>query len=242
VSAVVWVLLAVASLLTATVSGVLGMAGGIALLGVMAVVLPAPAVVPIHGVVQLGSNLSRTLVLLKKVHWPIFAWYAPALGAGVAVAALVWQGDLAWFRPAIGVFILVFLVVRRKQPKLRKLPLWLYAPVGLVTGFLTLFIGATGPFIAPFFFRDDLDKEQIIATKAICQTVGHLLKLPAFLAIGFDYIPYLPLLGVLLLCTIAGTLVGRQVLERISERTFGIVFEVVLGGIALLLIFRPSLV
>ena len=68
-----WVLLAVVAFATATVSGVLGMAGGIALLGVMAMLLPAPAVVPIHGAVQLASNLSRTLVLLKKVHWRIVA-------------------------------------------------------------------------------------------------------------------------------------------------------------------------
>ena len=68
-----------------------------------------------------------------------------------------------------------------------------------------MFVGATGPFIAPFFLRDDFEKEEVIATKAACQMVGHGLKIPAVLIIGFEYSAHLPLLGLL----VAGVILGR---------------------------------
>ena len=43
----------------------------------------------------------------------------------------------------------------------RNVPMFIYPIIGLIAGFVTIFIGATGPLIAPFFLRDDLDKEGI---------------------------------------------------------------------------------
>jgi uncharacterized membrane protein YfcA len=224
---------------TSTISGVLGMAGGIALLGVMTAVLPARLVVPLHGLVQLVSNFTRTLVYLKHVHWRLFAIYTLPAAVGATCAALLWSGtEIPAFRGGIGVFILVFLWWRRRAPKLRALPYWTYAPLGAVTGFVAVFVGATGPFVAPFFFRDDLEKEQIIATKAVCQAFVHFMKIPAFLAVGFDYLSHATLSGVLIVCVVLGTLAGRWVLTRISRKTFVRVFETVLIGVALYLIGR----
>lgn len=233
----IWIVLIVAALVTSAISGVLGMAGGIALLGVMTAVLAEGAVVPLHGVVQLSSNFTRTIVFLRDVRWKVFLIYAVPVAAGVAVASLIWSSEkLSWFRPAIGVFILVFLWRRRKEPKLRRFPLWIYVPLGLVTGFLTIFVGATGPFIAPFFLRDDFSKENVVATKAACQSWGHVLKIPAFLALGFDFVPHLPLLGAMVAAVIAGTIVGKSILKKISKRVFTAIFEIVLAGIAAYLI------
>ena len=53
------IVLVVACFITATISGILGMAGGVTLLGVMTALLPAPTVVPLHGIVQLASNWTR---------------------------------------------------------------------------------------------------------------------------------------------------------------------------------------
>ncbi|MFH1723244.1 MAG: sulfite exporter TauE/SafE family protein [Elusimicrobiota bacterium] len=238
-----WAVLPAAAYLAAAVSGMLGMAGGISLLGVMTAVLPAGHVVPIHGAVQLVSNITRTLVYLRHVYWRVFFTFAPTVLLGAAAAAAVWSGGkLAWFRPGIGVFILAFLVWRRRAPKLRNLPLWTYLPLGLVTGFLAIFVGAIGPFIAPFFLRDDFPKERVIATKAVCQAWTHVLKIPAFLALGFDYFAHGKLTAVLLACVVFGTLTGRWLLSRLKQETFVVLYEAVLGAIALYLIVsgRPG--
>ncbi len=236
-NSVVFAILIPAAFITSTVSGFLGMAGGISLLAVMTAVLPAAHVVPIHGAVQLASNFTRTLVYIRHVYWKIFFVYAVPVTFGVAAAASVWAGDkLAWFKPGIGVFILIFLIWRRFKPKLRNVPLWWYAPVGLAAGFLTIFVGAVGPFIAPFFLRDDFKKEQVIATKAVCQAWGHFLKIPAFIALGFPFEEHGRLMGALFVCVLLGTITGRWLLNRISKERFVLVYEFVLGTIALYLI------
>jgi uncharacterized membrane protein YfcA len=230
-------ILFVASLVTSTVSGALGMAGGIALLGVMTTLLPAADVVPLHGVVQLASNLTRTFAFRKLVNRRMFWAYAPLALVGTVLATLVRSKiELGWFEPVVGVFILAVLAWRRYAPKLRALPMWSYAPLGFVVGFLSIFLGATGPLLAPFFLRDDLDKEEVIATQAACQTWVHLLKIPAFLSLGFDYLPHLGLLAGLLLAVVIGTYVGKHMLERLSQATFVIIFQLVLIVMAVHLI------
>ncbi len=229
--------LVVACFATATISAILGMAGGVTLLGIMTALLPAPVVVPLHGIVQLASNWTRTWAFRRYVRWPIlFAFMAPSV-AGVAIAANIWADlKLTWFRAWIGAFILFFLVWRRYKPKLRNPPIWSYAVLGLAAGLLAIFVGATGPFLAPFFLRDDFENEQVIATKAVCQTWLHLLKIPAFLALDFDYVPYAPLLVALAVAVIGGTYFGKHLLSRISKERFVFWFQLVLAILAVYLI------
>lgn len=231
------IVLVVACFVTATISGILGMAGGVTLLGVMTALLPAPVVVPLHGIVQLASNWTRTWAFRKHVRWSIFfAFMVPAVG-GVAIAANIW-GDLklTWFKAWIGAFILAFLVWRRYKPKLRHPPIWSYGALGLAAGLLAIFVGATGPFLAPFFLRDDFENEEVIATKALCQTWLHLLKIPAFLALSFDYSPYVAVLVALAGAVIGGTYFGKHLLSRISKERFVFWFQLVLGALAVYLI------
>jgi uncharacterized membrane protein YfcA len=208
------------------------------LLGVMTALLPARDVVPIHGVVQLASNFTRTLLLIRSVRWRVFAIYTLPYLIGIALATSLWSGAaLEWFSAAIGVFLLAFLIFRRKKPKLRALPMWSYAPLGAATGFLAIFVGATGPFIAPFFLRDDFTQEETVATSAMCQSLGHVAKIPAFLALGYDFVPMLVPLAALIAASIIGTFFGRRVLAKLPRTTFTIVFEVTLVLIAAFLIW-----
>jgi len=231
------VVLVVACFVTATISGILGMAGGVTLLGVMTALLPAPVVVPLHGIVQLASNWTRTWAFRRHVRWSIFfAFMVPAV-AGVALAANIWSDlKLTWFRAWIGAFILLFLVWRRYKPKLRNPPTWSYAVLGFAAGLLAIFVGATGPFLAPFFLRGDFDNEEVIATKAVCQTWLHLLKIPAFLALSFNYTPYTPVLVGLVVAVVGGTYLGKYLLSRISKERFVFWFQLVLGILAVYLI------
>ena len=230
-------ILVVAALITSTISGFLGMAGGVTLLGLMTAIMPAKLVIPIHGVVQLASNLTRTYAFHKHVRWSIFGVFVLPAALGVMIATQLWSEDkLVWFRAWIGLFILFFLVWRRYQPQLRNLPLYSYAILGLATGVLGIFVGATGPFLAPFFLRDDFDKEAVIATKAVCQMWIHLLKIPAFLSLAFDYSPHVPLLVALVVSVIAGTYAGKHLLTKISRERFLLVFQVVLAVLAIYLI------
>lgn len=236
-----WILIP-SAFAASTLSGVIGMGGGVLLLAVMASVLAPPLVVPLHGVVQLTSNSTRTLTLLRRVDWMIVLFYCPTLVLGVFLGLQLYRGtEMVWFRPLIGWFVLAFLAWDRFRPRRLQIPRWAFVPAGLVGGVITILIGASGPYLASLFLRDDMDKESIIATKAMVQTVGHLLKIPAFLSIQFDYTGNLRLLLPLLACAIGGTLAGTWVLTKMGERAFRVIFRVVLLGLAVRLVLDPFL-
>ncbi|MEM8689778.1 MAG: sulfite exporter TauE/SafE family protein, partial [Pseudomonadota bacterium] len=53
----VWAALLIAvSAVTSFVTASLGLGGGVILLAVMALIVPGPAIIPVHGAVQIGSN------------------------------------------------------------------------------------------------------------------------------------------------------------------------------------------
>jgi uncharacterized membrane protein YfcA len=236
-----WILIPVV-FATAAFSGAVGMGGGVILLGIMANLLPPPAVVPLHGAVQLISNSTRTLRLLQSVRWRIVALYAPALLIGAFLALQIYSGTrMSWFRPVIGLFILAFLAWERFRPRRLKLPIWAFAPAGLGGGLLTILVGATGPYLAAFFLRDDLEREEIVATKAAIQMIGHLVKIPAFLSVGFPYVEHLGLIVPLVVCAILGTLLGTWFLKRMGEKGFRVLFRVILGLLAARLILQAWL-
>ena len=132
-----FIILLVAAFGTSVLSAIVGMAGGLMLLAIMSVTLPAPKVVPLHGVVQLFANTARMVVFLRHIKWSIFLAYALPNSPGVAIAVWVWSGEaLVLLKPFLGVFILLILVQHRTQPLLRDPPTWLYSGLGFVAGFL----------------------------------------------------------------------------------------------------------
>ena len=235
----VLILLVVAAFVTAMISAVVGMGGGMGIMAVMTMLLSAPAVVPLHGAVQLVSNLSRSYVYLTHIHWKMYLWFVSLVGVGVYLGAQFWLGsEMIWFRPVIGGYILAFVAWRRFRVDPIRVPLWAFAAVGLVAGVLSVLVGAVGPFIAPFFLRDDLSQQEVVATKAACQLTLHILKIPAFLSLGFDYTAHWELLAFLAAAVVVGTLCGRWLIDKLSHKTFLVAFEVVLSLIALRLLWE----
>ena len=76
------------SFLTAAISGVFGMAGGLLLKGSLALVLPVSATFFVHGVLQLVANGWRAILHRKHVNWRIVGVYA--LGAFVAAGIMAY--------------------------------------------------------------------------------------------------------------------------------------------------------
>ena len=94
-----------AALATSILSAIVGMAGGITLLAVMLLFLEPLVAIPLHGVVQLVSNGSRTWFQRHHVSWGILGRYSllllPMGFLGLVVARELPPDGL---RAAIGVF------------------------------------------------------------------------------------------------------------------------------------------
>ena len=79
-------LLTFAAFATAALTAVVGAGGGTALIALMLQVMPPSVVIPVHGVVQLASNISRVWMLWEHLAWPIiirFAFCCPLVSRSV---------------------------------------------------------------------------------------------------------------------------------------------------------------
>lgn len=214
-------ILAVTALVTSFISGILGMAGGMILMGLLLAVLPVSAAMTLHGITQFTSNAGRAWMLREEVHRPIAAGYAAGgLVAAAALALIHWRLGKAGALLAMGITPFIGLalprtwrldVTRRGHP--------FACGVACVT--LSLTAGIAGPILDLFFVRSALGRRQVVATKALTQALSHLLKVGYFgilLAAGGE-VPYLAAVGMVVLAVI-GTRLSKGVLERMSDASF----------------------
>ena len=217
------------SFLTSLMSAALGLGGGTVMLAVLANLLPASAIIPVHGVVQFGSNLGRAAVLLRHVDRSVLLPFALGSIIGVAVGGLVAvRLPPPVLQIGIGLFILwsVFMpasaLMRRSS-----------ALMGMFSSFLTMFFGGTGPFVAAFVRTLELNRMRHVATHSTLMTLQHVLKSLAFGLLGFAFADWLPLVALMILAGFGGTLVGRIVLMRTDERRFRLMLNILLVVLAL---------
>lgn len=224
----------VASLLTAA----MGLGGGLLMVAVLAGALPPAALIPVHGVVQLGSNLGRAVLFRRHVRRGILLWFAlgamfgVGLGAGVAV-------NLP--RPVLLTIVAVFILVSTWAPRLgsRPVPERGFVAVGAVTAFVSMFVGATGPFLAPFLASERLgDRRATVGTLAACMSLKHGMKVAAFAAAGFAFLPWLPFAAATIASGFLGSLAGRAIVVRMPERAFRIGFRTLLTALALRILWQ----
>lgn len=233
------IMLTIAAFLTAAITAVAGLGGGIVLLAIMSLLLPITAVIPVHGVVQLASNFTRTLSLLKHVKtdiiWPMIT--GMLIGSVVAIKIIQQIEDKSIFYLFIVIMIVYILFKPAKLPAI-VIPVKAFAIVGVFVGLLAPLVGATGPMTAPFFIRDDLARQQVVATQAAIQSIAHLLKLPTFLYLGFAYGDHAVLITLMILAVIGGTLFGVKLLNAINEKRFQQFFRTVLFLVACQLLYK----
>lgn len=236
-----WALLVLlpASALASFVTAAFGAGGGVMLLAVMTVFLPVPVVIPLHGVIQAGSNVGRTALTWRHIQWPILAAFAAgALAGALAGSQLLVRLPQAWMELALGAFILWS--CWGPMPRIHGGSLATIATGGAVTSVLTLFVGATGPFVGAFLRALHLDRLRHVGTFSACMVLQHGLKIAVFGLVGFAFGPHLPFLAAMLACGFLGTFLGRRVLERIDDVLFRRGLTLLLTVLALRLLYSGA--
>ena len=221
-----------AAFVTATVSGVLGMAGGLLLMGALLVVLPAAVAFVVHGLLQLASNGWRAFLQRRHLHWHVVGWYCiGAAVAAVAVAAVAYTPDKALTYLLLGLVpALVWLPQRALRLDAAR-PAHAVLAGAAVTA-LNLVAGVAGPLLDVFFVRTTMGRHAVVATKAGTQVLSHAAKIAVYggAAAGGTGVPYtLVLLAVPL--SMLGTLVGSRLLDRMTDASFASATRWVVTGI-----------
>jgi len=218
-------LILISAAITACISGIFGMAGGMIFMGIIASVMGVAEAMVVHGVVQSISNSSRAWLLRPDIRWDILGY--KLLGAIPAIAALA----MISFVPNKATLFIV----------LGLLPFILWLPKGVFQGDaakplhaalcgvmvmgLNLSAGVAGPALDFFYVKTALTRKEIVATKAVTMFASHLVKivyfgLPLIAAVGLATLPSLWVFAAAVPCIILGTFIGTRILHRLSDIRF----------------------
>ena len=218
----IYLILTLATLITSFISGVLSMAGGMILMGVFSFILSVPVAMVLHGVAQAFSNNSRVWLYRQHIKWHVLSYYA--IGAFLVLGAFA----ILSFVPSVGlVFILIgcFPFLALLIPSTINLDME-KPPVAFLSGILVtiaqMLAGASGPVLDIFYVQSQMSKEAILGTKAVTQTLGHILKLGYYAFIMSVASTQFPIwvLPAVVTAAILGNYLGSLVVARMTDKQF----------------------
>lgn len=223
---------------TSALTAGLGIGGGVLLLAIMTFLVPPAALIPVHGVVQIGSNVGRTLLMRRHIR-PAIVWpfAIGALAGAFAGGSIVQTLPAHWLNLGLALFILyaVWGIWPTWQGKAQHAGLW---GGGIVISFLSMFVGATGPLVAALMKTYALDRQSHMATFSACMSLQHGLKVVAFGFFGFTFAAWMPLLLAMIASGFMGTWLGERWLAGRSDAGFQQGLNWLLTAMALHLIWQ----
>jgi hypothetical protein len=181
-------------------------------------------------VAQLIGNASRAWFNRNELALPVVGWFALGAVPLAVVGGIVFATAPAPFlRKLLGAFLLVTVAYRHTAlGRDTRVGLHGFAGIGAAFGFLSAILGSVGPMMAPFFLAYGLVKGAYIGTEALSTVVMHVVKLGVYG--GFSLLsPGLIATGLLIgAVLIAGSYLGKRILDRVPERVFPMLIEAVL--------------
>lgn len=213
-------------LITAFISGIFGMAGGMILMAVLTGLLPVATAMIVHGGVQMVSNGYRAYLWREHILWPVIVRYA--LGSTLAIVFLF---TLPWRPDKQAVYLMLGLTAMlvwlpRTLLGLDVTKRWQAEIAGFVVQGLNTIAGVAGPLMDQFYVNTDLTRHQIVATKSLCSGLSHVVKV-AFWSIplisaagGLSAMLPLWLFALAVPLSMLGTTLGGKVLNMMSDVNF----------------------
>lgn len=228
------------STVSSFITAYLGVGGGVLLLGIMASLLPPAAIIPVHGLIQMGSNLGRAVLTWRSIDWSVIGVFLP----GAIVGAWLGSIFLVALPPnVLYLTIAAFILYLCWGPALPERALgWPgILLVGTATTFVSLFAGATGPLVAAFIKQIHSRRFRTVSTFAAAMTLQHAPKAVVFGGLGFVLREWLAFLAAMIAAGALGTWFGLHMLRRMTDRRFHQAFNILLTLLALRLVWLAYL-
>ncbi len=209
------------------------------LMGVLAMIYPVAIAMLIHGMVQFSANAIRAYTLRKSMYWPsLWPYFTGAILSFIA---------LQWFRfvPDKAVLFLLlgsvpFIGFFFKRLKLDFMDRRQAFFCGFVISGVQILAGVAGPLLDVFFVKTKLNRHQIVASKALTQSLSHILKMIFYGMVLTEWPKDLDFALLLLFVplTYAGTQLGLKVLNRFTDKSFLRITQLLVMCIGLVYLFR----
>ena len=232
----------VATFATAFLSSIFGMLGGLILMGVLISFLSVGPAMVLHGLIQATSNGYRAWLNRHDINWKIILTLL--IGSVISLIILFFIA----FEPskilvifALGLLpYIAWAVPKELSLDITKPHVSVFAG-GVVVG-SNLISGTGGPILDIFFQKVDMTRHQVVATKAVAQTVGHLAKIIFFggliVSFSFENWPNPTFLFIAIIFSVIGTTLGKRVLDTIDDKFFFRWTQIIVLSVGALFIIR----
>jgi uncharacterized membrane protein YfcA len=221
------IIVSFASIITSAITAITGMGGGVLLLAILPSVLPAKAVIPVHGAAQLSSNFSRFILDVKNTCVkPVLLFTAGSVFGAYFGTFLLAKIDLEMIPLFVSLFIIS--IIWLPVNKLLNLIPGKYFSLGIVQTAISLYVGATGPLSTSVLISDKYSSSQVIVSNAAINTVQNIMKLTVFFVLGFAFSDYYLHILAMMVCTTLGSYLGSKVRKRFNEQLVKMVLKVVI--------------
>ena len=157
------IIITVLSFFTALMTSIAGAGGGTVLLAAMLQFMNPAEAIPVHGAIQLTSNLTRTWLLRKFVNWKIIFKFSLLLPFGIFLGLKIFQNiDSDNIKILIGIFILLALGLQNLRIiKNIKISTNIYLLIGFFTGILNILVGVIAPLLAVIVKQSISEKKSL---------------------------------------------------------------------------------
>ena len=200
--------------------------------------MPPSLALPIHGMVQLTSNITRVWLLWHYLNWGLILRFSLLMPLGVWAGLTIFQYlPPPILKILIGFFVLMSLFTHYlKSNTIPDIANWVFIPLGAVTGAMNMLVGNLGPILATLMLRKSFNKEVKVGTLGFFGLIGNFLKVVGFTMVGFQFLDHWMLVVMMIPSGILGTFLGRKLLAEIDEGYFKRIFQWMLACFAIKLI------
>ena len=217
---------------TSTIAGIVGVGGGMMLIVILPSFLPLNALIPIHGLTQVSSNLSRAIFGYKDVQYEVIPKFLLGSAIGIGMfAAVLNLISLEYVPLFIGIYILLSLWSEKFNEKIKKYESYFLA--GFFQTGLSMVVGATGPLTMTLLFKDYEDKNKVVATGAALMSITHILKVFVFMYFGFVFFDYIGVIIAMIIGAVAGSWAGTKFRDIMDGKKFTLLLKVLLSAMAI---------
>jgi uncharacterized protein len=224
--------LGIITFLTSTIAAIVGLGGGMMLIAILPSFLPVNALIPVHGLTQVTSNLSRAIFGYKDVQYEVIPKFLIGSFLGIALFASILNFISLEYVPLfIGLYILLSLWSQKFNEKIKKYESYFLA--GFFQTGLSMVVGATGPLTMTLLLKDYKDKNKVVATSAALMSLTHILKVFVFMYFGFVFFDYIGIIIVMVIGAITGSWAGTKLRNIIDGKKFEIILKILLTALAI---------
>ena len=233
--------LGVAAFGSAVIGGMAGLGSAIIMIPVLTFAVGIREAVPIATVAVMMQTWSRIWVNRALIDRSVVKWFfVGALPMSILGATAFANLPADLLQKAFAVFLLLIVAFRHTPLASRagQMSARAFVGVGAGQGFLSALFGGAGPFGASFFLAYGLRRGAFVGTMAAGMTIINLVKIGMYGSFALLDASVLVLAGALGSIMVVGAYVGGMIANRVSDKAFVVIVEIVIVAAAISLLLR----